>query len=58
MTLELSYSDASLLLRVLREGLVKRCGNLEEDDEDRVKDIRDELLEYLTQEDNKMMVEA
>jgi hypothetical protein len=47
LTLELDRDEAYLLLRVVREGLDNGCGNLEVDDEDRVMDIRDQLLNWL-----------
>jgi len=51
MTLELDRTEAYLLLRVVREGLDLGCGHLEVDDEDRVMDIRDALLAYLSKEE-------
>ena len=51
LTLELDRDEAYLLLRVVREGLDNGCGDLEQDDEDRVMDIRDALLEYLSEVD-------
>ena len=51
LTLELDRDEAYLLLRVVREGLDLGCGDLEQDDEDRVMDIRDALLEYLSKEE-------
>jgi hypothetical protein len=50
LTLKLDRDEAYLLLRVLREGLDNGCGDLEVDDEDRVMDIRDALLAYLSKE--------
>ena len=50
LTLELDRDEAYLLLRVVREGLDLGCGHLEQDDEDRVMDIRDALLAYLSKE--------
>jgi uncharacterized protein YheU (UPF0270 family) len=47
MTLELDYDSVYLLLRVLREGLDNGCGDLEVDDEDKVMDIRDQLFNWL-----------
>jgi hypothetical protein len=51
LTLELDRDEAYLLLRVIREGLDLGCGHLEVDDEDRVMDIRDALLAYLSKEE-------
>jgi uncharacterized protein YheU (UPF0270 family) len=47
LTLELDRDEAYLLLRVVREGLDNGCGDLEVDDEDRVMDIRDQLFNWL-----------
>jgi len=51
LTLELDSDEAYLLLRVIREGLDLGCGDLEMDDEDRVMDIRDALLSFLSQKE-------
>ena len=51
MTLELDRDEAYLLLRVVREAMDNGCGDLEVDDEDRVMDIRDALLAYLSKEE-------
>jgi hypothetical protein len=48
LTLELDYDSANLLLHVIREGLDNGCRGLEVDDEDKVMDVRDALLNWLT----------
>lgn len=50
LTLELNRDHVYLLLRVIREGLDLGCGNLEQDDEDAIMDIRDALLNFLKEE--------
>lgn len=51
LTLELDRDQAYLLLRVVREGLELGCGDLEQDDEDSVMDIRDAILEFFSKEE-------
>lgn len=47
LTLELDRDEAYLILRVIREALDNGCGDLEVDDEDRVMNVRDALVDFL-----------
>lgn len=47
LILELDKDEAYLLLRVIREAMDNGCGDLEVDDEDRVMNVRDALVDFL-----------